>query len=108
MDYEDDYVMLRFDFEKEANCRRRTAEEHPGDTRQVEAAVILERLVETTSQVPHDLLREYHDLLRGETELALHSKRLRQIGFEYFPITAEEFVRDGVFVLKGSRSGHRG
>jgi hypothetical protein len=100
MDREDDYTVLRFDFEKEAEFRRRTAQEDPADRRHIEAALILERLAETTSQVPLELLQEYHDLVRTETELAFHSKRLRQIGFEYFPRTAEDFVREGILVLK--------
>jgi hypothetical protein len=107
MDREDDYIMLRFDFEKEAGWRlEAAAKDRPGELQRAQAAAaLLEHLADTTGDVALALIREYHDLIRGETELALHSKRLRQIGIEYFPSTAEEFVRDGIMLLSRRPGG---
>ena len=86
---------LRLDFGETARWRREKAAEHAEDSRNVEAAELLDRLAKTIKDVDPTLLDAYGSLWDDDVQdLEQHSEMLRLIGFQSFPQTAEEFVRE--------------
>ena len=83
---------LRDEFERTATWRREKAAEHPDDTRNAEAAAVLDRLAETAVDVDARLLTAYEELIEGLMESERHSEMLREIGFHSWPSTASEFI----------------
>ena len=66
----------------------------PRDSRNIEAAKLLDRLAKTIKDVDPTLLDTYGALWDDEVQdLEQHSEMLRLIGFHFFPQTAEEFVK---------------
>jgi hypothetical protein len=86
---------LHEEFEMQAEWRRGIAEKYPGDSRNLEAAKIFDRLAATAHLVPEDVVEAYWELFEDFGEAETHSERLRLVGFHYFPEDAEAFVRDG-------------
>ena len=85
---------LRLDFGETARWRREKAAEHPDDSRNVEAAELLDRLAKTIKDVDPTLLDAYGSLWDDEVhDSEQHSEMLRLVGFQFFPQTAEEFVK---------------
>jgi hypothetical protein len=85
---------LRLDFGETARWRREKAAEHPEDSRNIEAAELLDRLAKTIKDVDPTLLDTYGALWDDEVQDSeQHSEMLRLIGFHFFPQTAEEFVK---------------
>jgi hypothetical protein len=86
---------LRLDFGETARWRREKAAEHPEDSRNVEAAELLDRLAKTIKDVDPTLLDAYGSLWDDDVQDSeQHSEMLRLIGFQSFPHTAEEFVKE--------------
>ena len=66
----------------------------PRDSRNIEAAKLLDRLAKTIKDVDPTLLDTYGALWDDEVQDSeQHSEMLRLIGFHFFPQTAEEFVK---------------
>src|SRR6478672_5668926 len=86
---------LRLDFGETARWRREKAAEHPEDSSNVEAAELLDRLAKTIKDVDPTLLDAYGSLWDDDVQDSeQHSEMLRLIGFQSFPQTAEEFVKE--------------
>ena len=85
---------LRLNFENTAEWRRKKAEEHPDDTRNAEAAELLDKLTNTIDAVDPAVLSAYHELFDDYPDSEEHSEMLLRIGFHSWPATAEEFCRD--------------
>ena len=71
---------LRLDFEQTADWRRSKAAEYPEDSRNLEAAALLDKLAASVETV-------------APAHSEQHSKMFRQIGFHSWPETAEDFVK---------------
>ena len=92
---------LRLDFGETARWRREKAAAHPEDSRNVEAAELLDGLAKTIKDVDPTLLDAYGALWDdGIQDSEQHRELLQLIGFHFFPQTAEEFVKEYI-----SRSG---
>jgi hypothetical protein len=88
--------ILRLDFERSAEWRRRKAEEYPNDRRTLEAWHELERLASTVSEIPDEVLGTWVDLWahhEGSHESEILQERIRQIGFHTSYKTATEFLQ---------------
>jgi hypothetical protein len=92
---------LRLDFGETARWRREKGAEHPEDSRNVEAAELLDRLAKTIKDVDPTLLDAYGALWDDVPDSEQHSEMLRLIGFQSFPQTAEEFVKQYIAVRTG-------
>ena len=84
---------LRVDFEETARWRRSEAAEYPEDLRNLEAAALLDKLAASVESIAPDFLDAYGFLWLDFRDSEQHSEMLRQIGFNYWPKTAEEFVK---------------
>ena len=84
---------LRLDFEQTADWRRSKAAEYPEDSRNLEAAALLDKLAASVETVAPDLLDAYGSLRDDYMDSEQHSEMFRQIGFHSWPETAEEFVK---------------
>jgi len=84
---------LRLDFEQTADWRRSKAAEYPEDSRNLEAAALLDKLAASVETVAPDLLDAYGSLRDDYMDSEQHSEMFRQIGFHSWPETAEDFVR---------------
>jgi hypothetical protein len=84
---------LRLDFANTAHWRREKAAEHPEDSRNIEAAELLDRLAKTVKDIDPNFLDAYGALWDDVMDAEQHSETLRQIGIQSFPQTAEEFVK---------------
>lgn len=97
----DNREMLAEEFKGQAHWRRQKAEEYPNDARNMKAAELLEKLAETVTDCPDELIFDY--LHFGEDEefdedklfkfQEVKSERFRFIGFGWHPATAEEVLR---------------
>ena len=84
---------LRLDFEQTADWRRSKAAEYPEDSRNLEAAALLDKLAASVETVAPDLLEAYGSLRDDYMDSEQHSEMFRQIGFHSWPETAEDFVK---------------
>jgi hypothetical protein len=84
---------LRLDFEQTADWRRSKAAEYPEDSRNLEAAALLDKLAASVETVAPDLLEAYGSLRDDYMDSEQHSEMFRQIGFHLWPETAEDFVK---------------
>ena len=84
---------LRLDFEQTADWRRSKAAEYPEDSRNLEAAALLDKLAASVETVAPDLLAAYGSLRDDYMDSEQHSEMFRQIGFHSWPETAEDFVK---------------
>src|SRR6476659_30174 len=84
---------LRLDFEQTADWRRSKAAEYPEDSRNLEAAALLDKLAASVETVAPALLDAYGSLRDDYMDSEQHSEMFRQIGFDSWPETAEDFVR---------------
>ena len=81
---------LRLDFEQTADWRRYKAAEYPEDSRNLEAAALLDKLAASVETVAPDLLDAYGSLRDDYMD---SEQMFRQIGFHSWPETAEDFVK---------------
>lgn len=84
---------LRLDFEQTADWRRSKAAEYPEDSRNLEAAALLDKLAASVEIVAPALLDAYGSLRDNYMDSEQHSEMFRQIGFHSWPETAEDFVK---------------
>ena len=84
---------LRLDFEQTADWRRSKAAEYPEDSRNLEAAALLDKLAASVETVAPALLDAYGSLRDDYMDSEQHSEMFRQIGFHSRPETAEDFVK---------------
>ena len=84
---------LRLDFEQTADWRRSKAAEYPEDSRNLEAAALLDKLAASVETVAPNLLAAYGSLRDDYMDSEQHSEMFRQIGFHSWPETAEDFVK---------------
>ena len=90
--------LLALDMASTADWRRRVAQEHPEDKRNMAAALLLDQLASTVDAIPADLMSLYSLMWEeNETENLRHSEllseELRQAGFVSSPKDATEFVK---------------
>ena len=77
---------LRLDFGETARWRREKAAEHPEDSRNIEAAKLLDRLAKTIKDVDPTLLDTYGALWDDEVQDSeQHSEMLRLLAFTSSP-----------------------
>lgn len=72
-----------------AEWRRRKAEEHPNDSRNMEAALLLERLAPEIAALNGS---EIHSRLEGRYDAEIVSTALRKVGFQLQPNTGLELL----------------
>ena len=77
-----------------ASVTRRLVE-HPDDKRNLEAATIFDRLAKSVGGVPRTTLNAFFELYEDYEGDEL-SEELRQVGFHFDPMTAEDFCRSGL------------
>lgn len=83
---------LAEEFEYQAEWRREKAAEYPDDKRNHEAAEILDQLARSVRDCPAETIEAVFELcIDGGEDW---SEMKRQVGFSYFPKTAEEFCND--------------
>ena len=83
---------LAEEFEHQADWRREKAAEYPDDKRNLEAAEILDQLAHSVNDCPAEVIEAALELcVNGGEDW---SEMRRQVGFSYFPETAEEFCKD--------------
>ena len=70
---------LRLDFEQTADWRRSKAAEYPEDSRNLEAAALLDKLAASVETVAPDLLDAYGSLRDDYMDSEQHSEMFRQI-----------------------------
>ena len=71
---------LRLDFEQTADWRRSKAADYPEDSRNLEAAELLDKLAASVETVAPDLLDAYGSLRDDYMDSEQHSEMFRQIG----------------------------
>ena len=76
-----------------ADWRRSKAAEYPEDSRNLEAAALLDKLAASVETVAPALLDAYGSLRDDYMDSEQHSEMFRQIGFHSWPETAEDFVK---------------
>ena len=84
---------LRLDFEQTADWRRSKAAEYPEDSRNLEAAALLDKLAASVETVAPTLLDAYGSLRDDYMDSEQHSEMFRRVGFHSWPETAEDFVK---------------
>ena len=84
---------LREEFERQAKCRRIKAADSPDDARNEEAAEIFDKLAASTRDIDLAVLQAYRELQEGFEDSEEHSEIMRQVGFYWWPESAEEFRR---------------
>ena len=85
---------LSEEFERQAEWRRKKAEDYPDDSRNLEAAELLDKLATSTKDIDLKVLQAYRELLDGFDNVEHHSEMIGEIGFHSWPETAEEFCRE--------------
>jgi hypothetical protein len=85
---------LKEEFERQAEWRRSKAEEYPDDNRNLEAAAIFDKLAASTKDVNLSVFQSYQELFEGLQDSEKHSNMIREIGFQRWPETADEFCRN--------------
>ncbi|MCH8240946.1 MAG: hypothetical protein IIB62_13060 [Proteobacteria bacterium] len=81
-------------FATQAEWRRSKADEYPDDSRNLEAAELLDKLATSTKDIDLKVLQAYRELLDGFDNVEHHSEMIGEIGFHSWPETAEEFCRE--------------
>ena len=76
-----------------ASTRGITGTEYTEDSRNLEAAALLDKLAASVETVAPDLLAAYSSLRDDYMNSEQHSEMVRQIGFHSWPETAEDFVK---------------
>jgi hypothetical protein len=87
-----DTVDLAEIFKEQADWRRRKAAEYPDDVRNLEAANCFDRLAATAGDVPPAVMRAYAELFEDCHDAERHAELLKQVGFQWLPDDASEFV----------------
>jgi len=85
---------LAEEFTFQAAWRREKATEYPDDTRNLEAAALLDRLAKSVADCPPEVIEAAGELFEDSTEAEDWSEMMRQVGFHSWPKTAEEFLRE--------------
>lgn len=83
-------------FKQTAEWRREKAAEHPDDTRNAEAAILLDRLAATVEDTLLPTLLRYHELFSDDDPSVLERQNdlLKEIGFHRWPKDAEDFLTE--------------
>jgi hypothetical protein len=102
---------LRLDPECAADWRERKALKYPDDERNLEAAAILDRLIQTIDGIHPAVLNAFGKLFSSsdyglvEANIEAHNETLRQVGFHARPKTAEEFCCDFIQTAESFANG---
>ena len=98
---------LKEEFEFAAEWRRTVAAEHLDDRRNLNAAQCLDKLAQTVGAINPAVLEAFEELFDGDDvafrDGETYQEMLRQIGFHYWPDTAEDFCRDVISRQTGGR-----
>jgi hypothetical protein len=92
---------LKSDFLAAATRRREEATRSPLDERYYDAMQLLAALASTVDHIEPSLLAAYAELWEGPVESAAHAELLREVGFNFWPSTAAEFVKPFIAKLTG-------
>jgi hypothetical protein len=92
---------LKSDFLDAATRRGDEATKSPLDERHHEATKLLSALAATVDQIEPSLLAAYAELWEGPVESEVHAELLREVGFNFWPGTASEFVSRFISKLTG-------
>lgn len=94
-------ILIGNNVQSTAEWRRRKAAEHPGDTRNAEAAVLLDAIALQVDELDgsdlHRRLSAWNDT-SGHMLSEVVSEKLRQVGFSIWPSTATELV-EGILLF---------
>lgn len=85
---------LKEEFERQAEWRREKAAKHPDDTRNLDAANLFDRLASSTSSCPPEVVDAAWELLEDAPDSETWLEMMKEVGFHYWPSSAEEFCRD--------------
>ena len=72
--------------------RRSKAAEYPNDARNLEAANCFDRLAATAKDVPPEMLHAFGELFEEYRDAERHAELLKEVGFQWRPPDALEFV----------------
>lgn len=86
-------LTLMEQFEGQAAWRRERAGVYPNDKRNLEAAVIFDRMAATAEAVPAELLTAYEELFDEFSDSEAAQQMLREVGFSRWPNDAAELIR---------------
>jgi hypothetical protein len=82
------------EFARQAEWRREKARQYPNDKRNAEAATIFDRLASSAERCPPEISEAASELLDDVRDGEVWSEMMKEVGFWYFPSTAETFCRD--------------
>jgi hypothetical protein len=89
---------LQMQFESIAHWRREKAQQYPDDTRNAEAALMLDHLAATVADIPDDTLAAYAELFQDGDDpyhdVSEESEMMRVIGFHSAYTTATAFLKE--------------
>lgn len=85
---------LTEEFTRQAEWRREKAQQYPDDTRNAEAAELFDRLASSSAKCPPEITEAAWELFDDIIDGEMWHQMLKEVGFWYFPSTAEEFCRD--------------
>jgi len=89
---EDTSALIERDFRASARWRRERAVEYPSDKRNLEAAMLLDRLADTVREIEPALLGAWRELYK-ESDVETWNEMIRQVGFYSDSKNATEFVQ---------------
>ncbi|WP_394891014.1 hypothetical protein ACG873_06705 [Mesorhizobium sp. AaZ16] len=81
-------------FNDQADWRDQKAREYPDDERNRAAAEHLRMLAKSASDCTQSVITAAEELSEDAPDTEVWHEQLKQVGFHYFPTTAEQFVRD--------------
>jgi hypothetical protein len=85
---------LAEEFERQAEWRREKAQQYPRDNRSAEAAARFDRLAKSVADCPPAVAEAAWGLFESVPDSEAWQQMMTEVGFWYFPETAEEFCRD--------------
>ena len=97
---DDTVALIERDFRASARWRREKAVEYPSDKRNLEAAVLLDRLADTVKEIEPSLLAAWRELY-DESDIETWNEMIHQVGFYSDSKNATEFVQDFVATVTG-------
>ena len=96
--------ILRLDLQGRAEWWRQKATEDPVDKRSLEAAaVILDRLADSVSDIPRAIVFAWYELFEEDGDFEVWSEMLRRVGFYSEPKDAERLLRDFIADRAGGK-----
>ncbi len=93
---------LRAEFLRQAEVQRERSAQTPDDFRYEEAANIFEKMAASVPSIEQIVLQPYKELFDDLADKEAHSELIREVGFSWWPHSADEFCRRFITERTGS------